>query len=100
MEIKMRKVIDGQQGYWSEIKLEHVDEQFIEHPLYGRVRLTNCAETETRCGFGEGCFTVTCESITAQASWMGNHVRGIYPNSLKRALTVGALIFFCFCDYL
>ena len=59
MEIKMRKVIDGQQGYWSEIKLEHVDEQFIEHPLYGRVRLTNCTETETRCGCGEGCFAVT-----------------------------------------
>ena len=59
MEIKMRKVIDGQQGYWSENKLKHVDEQFIEHPLYGRVRLTNCSETETHCGFGSGCFAVT-----------------------------------------
>ena len=78
MEIKMRKVIDGQQGYWSEIKLEHVDEQFIEHPLYGRVRLTNCSETETRCGFGEGCFTVT-ETVFPQSPMI---VRAL---ELKRA---------------
>ena len=66
MEIKMRKVIDGQQGYWSEIKLEHVDEQFIDHPQFGRVRIANCAETETRCGFGDGCFAVT-ETIMPQS---------------------------------
>ena len=59
MKITLRKVIDGQQGYWSSIELQHIDEQFIEHPLYGRVRLTNCTETETRCGCGEGCFAVT-----------------------------------------
>ena len=29
MEIKMRKVIDGQQGYWSVIELEHTEEEFI-----------------------------------------------------------------------
>ena len=58
MEIKMRKVIDGQQGYWSEIKLES-EEEFINHPQFGRVRITGCAETETHCGFGEGCFAIT-----------------------------------------
>ena len=59
MEIKMRKVIDGQQGYWSIIELQHTEEEFINHPQFGRVRIANCAETETRCGNGEGCFAVT-----------------------------------------
>jgi len=59
MEIKMKKIVNGQQGYWSEIKLVHTEEEFIEHPQFGRVRLTGCEETETRCGFGSGCFAVT-----------------------------------------
>ena len=59
MRIKMKKIVNGQQGYWSVIKLENTDEQFIEHPQFGRVRITSCSETETRCGFGEGCFAVT-----------------------------------------
>lgn len=59
MKITLKKIVNGQQGYWSEIKLEHVDEEFIEHPLYGRVRIASCTETETRCGNGEGCFMVT-----------------------------------------
>ena len=62
MKITLKRIIDGQQGYWSIVELEHIEEEFMTHPQ-------------------------------AQASWMGNHVRGIYPNSLKRALTVGALIF-------
>ena len=65
MRIKMKKIVNGQQGYWSEIKLEHVDEQFIDHPKFGRVRIANCTETETRCGCGEGCFTVT-ETVMPQ----------------------------------
>ena len=59
MKITLKKIVNGQQGYWSEIKLEHVDEQFINHSQFGRVRLTSCSETETRCGNGEGCYVVS-----------------------------------------
>ena len=59
MKIKMKRTVNGQQGYWSVIELVPTEEEFIEHPLYGRVRISNCAETETRCGCGEGCFAVT-----------------------------------------
>ena len=59
MKIKMKRTVNGQQGYWSVIELEHTEEEFINHPQFGRVRISNCAETETRCGCGEGCFAVT-----------------------------------------
>lgn len=59
MKIKLKKVVNGQQGYWSIVSLEHVAEQFIDHPQFGRVRIANCAETETRCGNGEGCYVVS-----------------------------------------
>ena len=59
MKITLKRIIDGQQGYWSIVELEHIEEEFMTHPQFGRVRLTNCSETETRCGFGEGCFAVT-----------------------------------------
>ena len=78
MKITLKRAVDGQQGYWSEIKLEHVDEQFIEHPLYGRVRISNCSETETRCGNGKGCFAVT-ETVLPQSPMI---VRAL---ELKRA---------------
>ena len=66
MKITLRKVIDGQQGYWSVIELQHVEEEFLIHPQFGRVRITNCAETETHCGFGDGCFAVT-ETVFPQS---------------------------------
>lgn len=59
MKIKMKRTVNGQQGYWSIIELQHTEEEFINHPQFGRVRIANCAETETRCGNGEGCFAVT-----------------------------------------
>ena len=59
MKITLKKIVNGQQGYWSTIELEHTEEEFINHPQFGRVRLTSCSETETRCGFGDGCFSVT-----------------------------------------
>ena len=59
MKIKMKKIVNGQQGYWSVIELTHTEEEFMIHPQFGRVRIANCAETETRCGCGEGCFSVT-----------------------------------------
>lgn len=65
MKIKLKRVVNGQQGYWSIVELEHTDEEFINHPQFGRVRITNCSETETRCGFGDGCFAVT-ETIMPQ----------------------------------
>ena len=65
MKITLRRVVDGQQGYYSSIELQHIEEEFMVHPQFGRVRLTNCSETETRCGFGEGCFTVT-ETVLPQ----------------------------------
>ena len=59
MKIKMKRTVNGQQGYWSIIELQHTEEEFINHPQFGRVRIANCAETETRCGNGEGSFAVT-----------------------------------------
>lgn len=58
MKIELKRVVDGQQGYWSIVKLRP-EEEFVTHPQFGRVRITGCAETETRCGCGEGCFAVT-----------------------------------------
>ena len=58
MKITLRRVIDGQQGYWSTIELQS-EEEFINHPQFGRTRIIGCAETETHCGNGEGCFAVT-----------------------------------------
>ena len=78
MKITLKRVINGQQGYWSIIELTHIDEQFINHPLYGRVRISNCSETETRCGNGSGCFTVT-ETVFPQSPLL---VRAL---ELKRA---------------
>ena len=77
MQIKLKRIVDGQQGYWSEIKLES-EEEFIDHPQFGRVRITGCAETETRCGFGSGCFAVT-ETVLPQSPMI---VRAL---ELKRA---------------
>ena len=37
----------------------------MDHPQYGRVRIQNCSETETHCGFGNGCFEVT-ETVLPQ----------------------------------
>ena len=59
MKITLKKIVNGQQGYWSTIELEHTEEEFVNHPQFGRVRLTSCSETETHCGFGDGCFAVT-----------------------------------------
>ena len=78
MKITLKKIVNGQQGYWSSIELQHIDEQFIEHPQFGRVRISNCSETETRCGFGSGCFAVT-ETVLPQSPMI---VRAL---ELKRA---------------
>ena len=62
MKIKLKRIVDGQQGYWSVIELQHIDEEFMDHPQYGRVRIQNCSETETHCGFGRGWQqTVRCD---------------------------------------
>lgn len=65
MKIKLKRVVDGQQGYWSIVELEHIEEKFINHPQFGRVRITNCSETETHCGFDNGCYEVT-ETVLPQ----------------------------------
>ena len=65
MKIKLKRVVDGQQGYWSIVELQHIEEEFVNHPQFGRVRITNCSETETHCGFGNGCFEVT-ETVLPQ----------------------------------
>lgn len=59
MKITLKRIVGGQQGYWSEIKLEHIKEEFVNHPQFGRVRITSYSETETHCGFGDECFAVT-----------------------------------------
>ena len=59
MKIKLRKTVGGQQGYWSVVELEHTEEEFVNHPQFGRVRIVNCTETETHCGYGAGCFPVS-----------------------------------------
>lgn len=108
MKIKMKRVVDGQQGYWSIIVLQNISEEFMDHPLYGRVRITSCSETETHCGFGSGCFAVTETTFPQEpmlvralqlkkAGWvlMQRHI----SNNVKRALIVGALIFFDYKGY-
>ena len=56
---RLVKVIDGCQGYTSVVELATIPEEWIDHPQFGRCRITSCEEVESHCGHDQGCFTVT-----------------------------------------
>ena len=56
---RLVKVVDGCQGYTSVVELATIPEEWIDHPQFGRCRITSCEEVESHCGYGQGCFTVT-----------------------------------------
>lgn len=55
---RLVKVIDGCQGYTSVVELATIPEEWINHPQFGRCRITSCEEVESHCGHGQGCFSV------------------------------------------
>ena len=59
---RLVKVIDGCQGYTSVVELATIPEEFINHPQFGRCRITSCEEVESHCGHDQGCFSV--EDVT------------------------------------
>ena len=56
---RLVKVVDGCQGYTSVVELATIPEEWIDHPQFGRCRITSCEEVESHCGHDQGCFTVT-----------------------------------------
>lgn len=59
---RLVKVIDGNLGYTSVVELSTIPEKFINHPQFGRCRITSCEEVESHCGHDQGCFSV--EDVT------------------------------------
>ena len=59
---RLVKVVDGCQGYTSVVELATIPEEFINHPQFGRCRITSCEEVESHRGHGQGCFSV--EDVT------------------------------------
>ena len=46
---RLVKVVDGCQGYTSVVELATIPEEFINHPQFGRCRITSCEEVESHC---------------------------------------------------
>ena len=59
---RLVKVVDGCQGYTSVVELATIPEEWIDHPQFGRCRITSCEEVESHRGHGQGCFSV--EDVT------------------------------------
>ena len=75
---RLVKVIDGCQGYTSVVELATIPEEWINHPQFGRCRITSCEEVESHRGHGQGCFSV--EDVTRPIASIMERVQ-----SFKRA---------------
>jgi len=78
---RLVKVIDGCQGYTSVVELATIPEEFINHPQFGRCRITSCEEVESHCGHDQGCFTVT--EITEPVASIMERVQSYKRNGYK-----------------
>lgn len=78
---RLVKVIDGCQGYTSVVELATIPEEFINHPQFGRCRITSCEEVESHCGHDRGCFTVT--EITEPVASIMERVQSYKRNGYK-----------------
>lgn len=78
---RLVKVIDGCQGYTSVVELATIPEEWIDHPQFGRCRITSCEEVESHCGHDQGCFTVT--EITEPVASIMERVQSYKRNGYK-----------------
>lgn len=78
---RLVKVIDGCQGYTSVVELSTIPEEWIDHPQFGRCRITSCEEVESHCGHDQGCFTVT--EITEPVASIMERVQSYKRNGYK-----------------
>ena len=78
---RLVKVVDGCQGYTSVVELATIPEEFINHPQFGRCRITSCEEVESHCGHDQGCFTVT--EITEPVASIMERVQSYKRNGYK-----------------
>ena len=78
---RLVKVIDGCQGYTSVVELATIPEKWIDHPQFGRCRITSCEEVESHCGHDQGCFTVT--EITEPVASIMERVQSYKRNGYK-----------------
>ena len=78
---RLVKVVDGCQGYTSVVELATIPEKWIDHPQFGRCRITSCEEVESHCGHDQGCFTVT--EITEPVASIMERVQSYKRNGYK-----------------
>ena len=78
---RLVKVVDGCQGYTSVVELSTIPEEWIDHPQFGRCRITSCEEVESHCGHDQGCFTVT--EITEPVASIMERVQSYKRNGYK-----------------
>ena len=78
---RLVKVVDGCQGYTSVVELATIPEEFINHPQFGRCRITSCEEVESHCGHDQECFTVT--EITEPVASIMERVQSYKRNGYK-----------------
>ena len=78
---RLVKVIDGCHGYTSVVELATIPEEWIDHPQFGRCRITSCEEVESHCGHDQGCFTVT--EITEPVASIMERVQSYKRNGYK-----------------
>ena len=78
---RLVKVVDGCQGYTSVVELATIPEEWINHPQFGRCRITSCEEVESHCGHDQGCFTVT--EITEPVASIMERVQSYKRNGYK-----------------
>jgi len=78
---RLVKVVDGCQGYTSVVELSTIPEEWIDHPQFGRCRITSCEEVESHCGHGQGCFSV--EDATRPIASIMERVQSYKRNGYK-----------------
>ena len=78
---RLVKVVDGCQGYTSVVELSTIPEEFINHPQFGRCRITSCEEVESHCGHDQGCCTVT--DVTEPVASIMERVQSYKRNGYK-----------------
>ena len=79
---RLVKVVEcGDLGYTSVVELSTIPEEWIDHPQFGRCRITSCEEVESHCGHDQGCFTVT--EITEPVASIMERVQSYKRNGYK-----------------
>ena len=81
---RLVKVVEcGNLGYTSVVELSTIPEEWIDHPQFGRCRITSCEEKESHCGHGQGCFCFTVTEITEPVASIMERVQSYKRNGYK-----------------